>query len=108
MKQIAPYKLYQWTFFMDDTSPGTSTGDAEEYIASLGLDPRSFHSIDHMSDTCQFDRCVSEFCVTGSFALVNRLRELHDADVDSISAPPRRLEAMPATAADPHGPSPWP
>lgn len=100
--KIAHYKLCQWTFTMEDVSPGPSTGDAEEYIESLGSNPRSFFSLDLVSDTHHGNQCVSEFSVSGSFELVNRLRELHDADKNTISAPPRLVANTPSTAVACH------
>jgi hypothetical protein len=93
--KIALYKLCQWTFTMEDMPPGPSTGDAEEYIESLGCNPGSFFSLDLVSDTLQDTQCVSEFSVSGSLELVNRLRELHDAGKKTVSAPPRLVSNTP-------------
>jgi hypothetical protein len=76
---------------MEDESPGPSTGDAEEYIELLGCNPNGLISVDLVNDTYHGELCVSEFSVSGPFELVNRLRALHDADNDIVSALPRAV-----------------
>lgn len=91
-------RVYRWTFWMADESPGPSQGDAAELIESLGFDPWSFSSLNLVSEIRWAEKYLTQFEVNGPPDKLGALRLAYERQTLCATAAPQPL---PATVSSP-------